>query len=50
MVNSLFDNRGMMVIMMGLIAIISAITPDKTFGLGLGIGLILIGICAMLSK
>jgi len=35
------NRDGMLLILFGVVSIISVITPDKSFGMGIGIGLIL---------
>jgi hypothetical protein len=41
------NDTGMFLIIMGIAAMISAYSPDKTFGLSLGFGMILLGLCCI---
>jgi hypothetical protein len=44
------NRDGMSLIFFGFVSIISVITPDKSFGMSIGIGLILIGLCVITTK
>jgi hypothetical protein len=44
------NRDGMMLILFGAISIVSAISSDKSFGMSIGIGLILVGLCVITTK